>query len=339
MALAVTAACIIVLLVILVALVGPRPAVLALAGGCALAVGLVLVAGRAGAPAAVRGGRARRGRLAARKDSGLFAQLRAAPDGEAAARLQEFFRLVGRKFSEGFRVAMGGPPGDEATLAALREAWKRHPWKSASASAPPSRARGRLAEIADLLPPRRRAPEAGPLRYLDIGAGDGSITAAIAHDLGIPPARAVAADLYVPREANPAVEHVRVDGRELPFGDGTFGLVTMFMAAHHFADAAQVFAETYRVTQPGARLILREHGRADAAAALYYDVLHGFYEVTNDEKTPREWVARYERGGFAHYRTPAEWVALAAEAGFALDFEGTPRADIFDTVLLAFVRK
>ena len=112
----------------------------------------------------------------------------------------------------------------------------------------------------------------------------------------------------------------------------------MLMAAHHFADAPHVFAEAHRVTRPGARLILREHGRADAAAALYYDVLDGFAEVTTGKRSPREWVARYERDG-ARYRTPAEWAALAAEAGFTLDAERALRADPFDAVLLAFIRK
>lgn len=336
MAPTVTVACIILLVVVLIALAGPRPAAFALAGGCALVAGLALTAGRSGGSGAVRGGRARARRLAARKGDGLFARLRASPRGEAAKRLERFFRVAGHKFTEGFRVAMNGPPGDKATLTALLEAWKRHAWVPTSTFA--DRAQKRLAEVADLLPPRRRA-EATPLRYLDIGAGDGSVTAAIARDLGIPPTRAIAADLYLPPAENPAVEHVLVDGRKLPFGDETFGLVTMFMAAHHFADAPQVFAEAYRVSQPGARLILREHGRADADAALYYDLVHGFYEVVGGEKTPREWVERYERGGFAHYHTPGEWVSLVTEAGFTLDFEGTPREDAFDTVLLAFDRK
>jgi SAM-dependent methyltransferase len=349
MAATVTLACIILLVAILIALAGPWPAASALAGGCTLVAGLALVVntvGRSGGGTVrkgggtVRGGTFRRGRTrarrpAARKGDGLFARLRASPRGEAAKRLKRFFRGVGN-FTEGWYVAINGPPGDEATLTALLEAWKRHAW--APTLTPSDRGQKRLAEVADLLPLRQRV-EATPLRYLDIGAGDGSVTAAIALDLGIPPARAIAADLYVPATENPAVEHVLVDGRKFPFGDETFGLVTMFMAAHHFADAPQVFAEAYRVSQPGARLILREHSRSDADAALYYDLTHGFYEVVGGEKTPHEWVERYERGGFAHYRTPAEWVSLVTEAGFTLDFEGTPRKDSFDTVLLAFLRK
>jgi SAM-dependent methyltransferase len=235
--------------------------------------------------------------------------------------------------------------GDEATLAALHEAWGRHPWKTDST--PKVQAQERLAELAEYLPPRDRSTEAEPLRYLDIGAclgaGADETVAAIALDLGVPPGRTAAADLYAGRlaaaaDSRDASERVRVSGGDLPFRDGEFGVVTMLMAAHHFADAPHVFAEAHRVTRPGARLILREHGRADAAAALYYDVLDGFAEVTTGKTSPREWVARYERDG-AHYRTPAEWVALAAEAGFMLDAERALRADPFDAVLLAFIQK
>jgi SAM-dependent methyltransferase len=290
----------------------------------------------------------------------VFARLRASPAGEAATRTQEFFRQL--NFEEGFRIAMNEPlGGDEATLAALHEAWDRHPWKTDSNSK--VQAQERLAELAEYLPPRDRAAEAEPLRYLDIGAcgvaclgADADETvAAIALDLGVPPGRTAAADLYAgrlaaaadSREASPeaspeagseASKRVCVAGGDLPFRGGEFGVVTMLMAAHHFADAPHVFAEVHRVTRPGARLILREHGRADAAAALYYDVLDGFAEVTTGKRSPREWVARYERDG-ARYRTPAEWAALAAEAGFTLDAERALRADPFDAVLLAFIRK
>ena len=252
---------------------------------------------------------------------------------------------MGHNFSEGGQIVMDGPPGDEATLAALHEAWGRYPWKPDTN--PRSQAQERLAELADLLPPRDSGAEAEPLRYLDIGAGAGAgasadgTVAAIALDLGVPPGRTAAADLYAAPDASgpdASGERARVAGGDLPFKDGEFGLVTMLMAAHHFADAPHVFAEVHRVTRPGARLILREHGRADAAAALYYDVLDGFAEVTTGKRSPREWVARYERDG-AHYRTPAEWAALAAEAGFALDAERAARADPFDAVLLAFIRK
>jgi SAM-dependent methyltransferase len=294
----------------------------------------------------------------------VFARLRASPAGEAATRTQEFFRQL--NFEEGFRIAMNGPlgaasgatlPGDEATLAALHEAWERHPWKQGSN--PGAQAQERLAELAEHLPPRDRAAEAEPLRYLDIsaclGTGADETVAAIASDLGVPPGRTAAADLYAshiaaaadsceaspkaaPEASDDASERVRVAGGDLPFRDGEFGVVTMLMAAHHFADAPHVFAEVHRVTQPGARLILREHGRADAVAALYYDVLDGFAEVTTGKRSPREWVARYERDR-TRYRTPTEWAALAAEAGFTLDAERALRADPFDAVLLAFIRK
>ena len=129
------------------------------------------------------------------------------------------------------------------------------------------------------------------------------------------------------------------DGTSLPFPSEGFDLISMFMSAHHFEDAERVFAEAGRVARPGALLLLREHGRDDAAAVLYYDFVHAFYETVNrDEKTPEQWAADYAAGARPQYRTPAAWKALAAGAGFAFVSQTGPADDAFDTTLMVFRR-
>lgn len=305
----------------------------ALVAGCgALVVGCAL-AGRPKIHDAIYGGRGhaprsakrapRPAKRAPRPATSLFAQLREPSRLRVANRLEKFFQTC--NFTKGFDIAMNGPASDEATMSAIFEAWCVHVGEAASPWE-----QGRLVGLSDHLP-TRHSFEDSLIRYLDIG--DGSVAATIARDLGLPPARVVAADLSIPPTVNPAVEHVCFDGQKLPFEAGTFGLITMFMAAHRFADAPQIFAEAHRVSQPGARLILCEFTGTDADAILYYNLVQGIGEVMGGKKTPRG------KSEGAHHRSPDEWESLATEAGFALDFRGTLHADDFDSALLTFNRK
>ena len=338
MTIAVIVACIIVLVVVLAtSLFAQRCALVAgccalVAGCCALVAGRVL-AGRPKMHEAIYGGRGhaprraksapRRAKSAPRPAKSLFAQLREPSRLKVANRLEKLFQTC--NFTKGFDIAMNGPASDEATMSAIFEAWCVHfggadsPWEQS-----------RLARLSDHLP-TRHSFEDSLMRYLDIG--DGSAAATIARLLGLPPARVVAADFCIPPALNPAVEHIRIDGQKLPFEAGTFGLITMFMAAHRFADAPQIFAEAYRISQPGARLILCEYSGTGADAILYYSLVQGIGNAMGGKKTPRG-----EAKG-AHYRSPDEWERLATEAGFVLDFRGTLLADDFDSALLTFSRK
>jgi len=320
----VIAACIILLVVILAtSLFAQRCALVA---GCGVLLAGCVLAGRPNIHDAIYGGRGhapRHAKSAPRRTKSLFAQLRTPSRLKVANRLEKLFQTC--NFTKGFDIAMNGPASDEATMSAIFEAWCAHfgeaasPWEQS-----------RLVGLSDHLP-TRHSFEDSLMRYLDIG--DGSVAAIIASSLGLPPARVVAADFSIPPTMNPAVEHIRIGGQKLPFEAGTFGLITMFMAAHRFADAPQIFAEAYRVSQPGARLILCEYsGTTDADAILYYSLVQGVGNAMGGKKTPRG-----EAKG-AHYRSPDEWERIATGAGFVLDFKGTLHADDFDSALLTFNR-
>ncbi len=347
-------ACLIVLLVLLLAcLAGCRPAVVAAAAAAGAVVCLAAGAfpSRSGPPK--MGGRGGRRRGPKRRfhtpivlsaPAGLFEQIRAhrgtETGEEVLKRARRFFNRDGRGFRAGVYLLMEGPLRDAATLEKMREAWLAH-----SGGTPPTkcqeRGEERVAEIPDFDAMRavRDAARADPtFRYLDVGSAEGCITAALGASLGLPKERVVACDVQ-PQPPSPAFEFVLTDGRTLPFADGEFGLVTMFMSAHHFEDAPRVFAEALRVARPGAYLLLREHGRADEAARLFYDLVHAFYETAyRTEKTPAQWGDEYAGGHRPTYRTADEWAVLAAEAGFTLVEKSEPRQDNFDTVYVILTK-
>lgn len=189
---------------------------------------------------------------------------------------------------------------------------------------PNTRSANKLYAIMDLLPPRKNISGV-PFRYIDIGAGDGSITEAIAKDFNLPPGRAIAADIYMPKQTNPSVEHVLTDGKTLEFGDNMFSLITMFMSAHHFSDPIAMFNEVHRIAMPGATLIMLEHSLDDWQNKLFYDIIHSVYEINNDNKSPSDFIATYIEGKYAQYYTPAKWIAMLKNIGFQLDIENEPK--------------
>lgn len=198
------------------------------------------------------------------------------------------------------------------------------------------RAHARLREVRPLLhrvTVGRSAAERRAFRYLDVGSAEGRITAEVADFLQLAPGAVVACDILPPPATPPSrFRYVQTDGEGLPFAAASFDLVTMFMSAHHFRRQDHMFAEARRVLRPGGALVVREHGLADRASRVYYDMLHALYEtVLGTETTPEAFTAQG-----IHYRTGAGWVELAAEAGFECSYWGHPRHDIADSVYFLF---
>lgn len=155
--------------------------------------------------------------------------------------------------------------------------------------------------------------------YLDVGCAEGRITAAVVEALSLPPARAHACDI-IPQPPSEAFTFTQNGTDALPYQAESFDVVTMFMAAHHFADAPVMFQEVRRVAKKGAKVLIRDHDCKTDSQRLFYDVVHAFYAcVLGTESTPAAFVKRYAAGGFAHYRSKDEWVRLAQSCGFELD--------------------
>jgi len=197
-------------------------------------------------------------------------------------------------------------------------------------------------------------PELNTLRlkgvqtYLDIGCGEGNITAAVASVLGL--ISAEACDIE-PTTVAASVHFQQNTTTTLPYPDETFDLLTMFMSAHHFIDVEAMFGEAHRVARPGATLIMREHARP--AHTAYYNQVHALYACTTlasdtVEVSPAAFLQDYERPqSYAQYRTPYEWTQIAKAHGFIatqpphgpINRHGYEDDVLFDAVYLVFEKQ
>ncbi len=115
----------------------------------------------------------------------------------------------------------------------------------------------------------------GAEHVLDIGCGDGSVTAEIARRLpqgqvtGIDSSAAMIAlaNERHPPSAHPRLAWQEMDARELPFHE-QFDLIFSNAALHWIKDHRPVVAGIARGLRPGGRLLLQMGGRGNAAGIL-----------------------------------------------------------------------
>jgi trans-aconitate 2-methyltransferase len=115
----------------------------------------------------------------------------------------------------------------------------------------------------------------GTERVLDMGCGDGRITAGIARQVaggsatGLDLSREMVAYARkaFPAEAVQNLSFVRGDITSLPFGS-VFDMVVSNSALHWIPDQQGVLAEVSRVLRPGGRLLVQMGGKGNAAAIL-----------------------------------------------------------------------
>ena len=122
------------------------------------------------------------------------------------------------------------------------------------------------------------APRAGE-RVLDLAAGTGTSSEALART----GARVIAADfskgmLEVGREKHAddqRIEFVFADAQALPFGDDEFDAVTISFGLRNVADPHRALAEMFRVSKPGARIVICEFSKPTLAPfrAAYFGYL------------------------------------------------------------------
>ena len=153
-------------------------------------------------------------------------------------------------------------------------------------------------------------PQGATLQALDVATGTGHTALALAPQVGrvvgfdlTPEMLAQAAQLATARGiANVAWQ--QGDAHDLPVPDGTFDIVTVRRAAHHFTDVRRFLREAHRVLRPTGSLGVVDQSVPDDPEAA--DLIERL-EKLRDPSHVRAW-------------SPSEWRTLLAEAGFRLGY-------------------
>jgi demethylmenaquinone methyltransferase/2-methoxy-6-polyprenyl-1,4-benzoquinol methylase len=154
-------------------------------------------------------------------------------------------------------------------------------------------------------------------RALDVATGTGDLAVELAgRGASVTGLDFSEAMLELARRKAPAIDFVRGNALELPFGDGEFDAVTVGFGARNFADLERGVREMARVTRVGGRVVI--------------------LEITTPQKPPLSWFFRvwFDRivpalGGLAgdpdaysylpssvrRFPGPTELAALLASAG------------------------
>jgi ubiquinone/menaquinone biosynthesis C-methylase UbiE len=107
----------------------------------------------------------------------------------------------------------------------------------------------------------RHAPRQRPLAVLDLGAGTGRFTPALAHEFGGPvygvePAQKMRA-IAEAAAAHPAVTYMEGRAESIPLSEASVDLVLMYLSFHHVQDRRAAASEIARVLRPGGRVLMR----------------------------------------------------------------------------------
>ncbi|MHB9028709.1 MAG: class I SAM-dependent methyltransferase [Candidatus Latescibacterota bacterium] len=154
----------------------------------------------------------------------------------------------------------------------------------------------------------------GEERVLDIGCGDGKITAEIASLL--PRGSVTGMDKSVemirfargafPRERHPNLSFLAADASALPFGK-EFDVVFSNAALHWITDHRPVLAGIARNLRPGGRLLLQMGGKGNAASIL---------AVLDELLREPAWSGYFEGFSFPYgFHSPEEYRGWLEEAG------------------------
>jgi SAM-dependent methyltransferase len=144
-------------------------------------------------------------------------------------------------------------------------------------------------------------------RLLEIGSGLGHLVGQLEDSF-----QTVAADvnpwaLKESRTVAPATFHAALAAEELPFADGTFGMVIIKHVVEHLPHPEKAIAEIGRVTAPGGTLILATPNLASLLKPWKGEHWIGYQDPTHIAlKPPAEWLTLIRANGFRVRRVFAD---------------------------------
>jgi ubiquinone/menaquinone biosynthesis C-methylase UbiE len=161
--------------------------------------------------------------------------------------------------------------------------------------------------------------------YLDIGCFDGAITQAIGMHFKLDTCNIHGVDikLYDSTDSADAAESNKYnnitfneyDGKQLPFEDGSFELVTCLMTLHHIdpLNLPTLISEIMRVLAPGGVVIIREHDtQTHSQEAVALDLMHDFYDYVWATDNNYVWEDSHRKN---NYKTHETWAQLFHTVG------------------------
>lgn len=148
---------------------------------------------------------------------------------------------------------------------------------------------------------------------LDVGCGDGSITAHIGSELKLDKSNIHGCDVYVDKNLSSDITFTLNKDSKLPYPSDSFDLVTAMMSLHHIRDVESMIGEIHRVLKPNGTFLIREHDKDVDELVLFLDIVHGLYSLSlKDEPEDPNFRTNY----YATYRSKNEWDRIIITARF-----------------------
>ena len=148
--------------------------------------------------------------------------------------------------------------------------------------------------------------------YLDVGAGDGSVTLATGKLLGLKPESIYGVDIPEwgtnthTQSQKFNYDFIESDNPILPHKTGLFDCVSVLQTLHHVPHLTTIMLELNRVMAIGGILILREHDCDSKNMERLIDLEHIMYDVVVDGADISSWRESY----YGRYRAKKWWVSL-----------------------------
>jgi ubiquinone/menaquinone biosynthesis C-methylase UbiE len=116
--------------------------------------------------------------------------------------------------------------------------------------------------------------------YLDVGTGNGrvAIDMAVHHQLDVTGVDVDKEQIRLARAAADGLDNVQfltLDGRDLPFAEGSFDIVSAFKVTHHIANWQEAVQEMIRVLRAGGYLVFADLVVPERLAAIGARLVHG----------------------------------------------------------------
>lgn len=150
-------------------------------------------------------------------------------------------------------------------------------------------------------------------RYLDIGCNTGENTLQVKKVLNLKSADCIDLESFSGKKIIPVkgINFKFYDGKNIPYDDASFDLVTILQVLHHVRDLDHFMLELTRIVKNGGVVILREHDSLDTQFESLIDFEHFLWAV-KDGVTYKD----FTREHFAKYFSKSQLIELFAKYGF-----------------------